>query len=645
MKNALTSTITILLLSLAMSLHAQIPRKSTTVKSTKTIETVDQNKLNQSITNPNLQKNLDAQQRLKESGTLFFKDLKVGTPSQKQGELVLSVVDKDFPAVNTTKVTLAGKSTKQGSICVTENLDIAVNAREFSYISESPESWIKPGQIFTAQSFISGQPATVVLPRNPITLAIDLRGVANTAFQVQHPEQNSQLLQAENILISQNATPPGANFSFSFHQIHSVDEMEFKLTGQYRGALGSFSGKFGLNVGNKQEYYYYMLEFQQNMFSIQVDGMTAANVFQQPGNDMSSYVYIDKVDYGRKGVIVFKATRTLEELGVNVSASYNGILNQASASAAYKQLNSKDEVKVLARFYGGDSPAAIQSMENTVESGVPDLFTYIRAQPNNYRLAKPVGYTLKNMNNQSVGQNSKRTQTVETCTPVPLATIFKLKVTLTDIQCINGRDGGGNDPDDYAIQQYIVYKALAKDKKFVSRDINKYLGLIDKEGQVPGIINPLIISDMSNQIHVRESGDIKERNRNMISNSLVFNITLNELNDPNASFKIYTWLKEYTSTNYGLTTRNDDRVLINNEPISVKIKDVVEILLGLRDLNAQTDFHDQSIGKEVKFHNFGSGYMHLANIQGITPMVLEGPIRVGSPGQKAAVWVQFELIK
>ncbi len=641
MKNALTSTITILLLSSAISLHAQIPRKSTTVKPTKTIETVDQNKLNQRITNPNLQKNIDV---LKQSGTLYFKDLKVGTPSQKKGELELSVVDKEFPAKNTTKVTPVGKSTKQGRICVTENLNIEINAREFSYISESPESWVKPGQIFTAQSFISGQPTTVVLPRNPITLAIDLRGVTNTVFQVQHPEQNSQLLQAETFLISQNATSPGANFSFSFHKIHSVDEMEFKLTGSYRGALGAFSGKFGLNTGDRQEYHYYMLEFQQNMFSIQVDGMTPANVFKQPGQDMSSYVYIDKVDYGRRGLIVFKSTSTLEELGVNVSANYNGILNQASASATYNQLKSKQEVEIIARFYGGDSPSAIQAMENTIESGVPDLFTYIRSKPNNYRLAKPVGYTLKNMNNQSVGQNSKRTQTVETCTPMPLAKIFKLKVTLTDIQCIDGRDGGGSDPDDYAIQQYVVYKALGKDKKYVSRDINKFPNLIDNPGQVPGIINPLIISDMSNQIHVRESGDIKERNRNMISNSLVFNITLNELNDPNASFKIYTWLKEYSSTNYGLTTRNDDKVLMNNESISVKIKDVVEILLNLRNLSANTVFHDQSIGKGVKFHNFGSGYMHLADIQDITPRVLEGPIRVGNPGQKAAVWIQFELL-
>ncbi|HNQ81997.1 MAG TPA: thiol-activated cytolysin family protein [Bacteroidales bacterium] len=634
MKTTATLTILLVCLMVTLNLNAQIQRKRTTARPSTTIETVDPSKINQQVTSPNLQ-NLQIAKG-------YFTRLKAGTPNQKQGEQELTVVDQNFPAVNTTKVTQVGKTTAQGDICVTENLDIEVNAREFSYISESPESWIRPGQIFTAQSFISGQPATVALARNPINLAIDLRGVTNTVFQVQNPEQNSQLMQAENALISQNATPPAANFSFSFHKIHSVDEMEFKLTGKYRGALGAFSAKFGLNTGNQQEYHYYMLEFQQNMFSIQVDGLTPDRVFKQPGSDMSGYVYIDKVDYGRKGIIVFKSTRTLDELGVNVSAGFNGLLSSASANAAYSQLSKKSEVNVLARFYGGDSPSAIQSMENTVEKGVPDLFTFIRGQSNNHRLAKPVGYTLKNMNNQLLGQNSKRTQTVKTCTPVPLAQIFKLKVTLTDIQCINGRDGGGDNPDDYAIQQYIVYKALGKDMNYVSRDINKFPARQNGPVQVSNVRNILISGDQQNQIHVRQDGDVRQRNRNMISNSLVFNISLNELNDPNATFKIFTWMKEYSTTTLG---SNDDKVLMNNDPISVKIKDVVEILLGLRNLNANTDFHDTTIGKGVKFHNFGSGFMHLANIQKITPLVLEGPIRVGSPGQKAAVWVQFELLQ
>ncbi len=632
MKKVFSAITIIFLLIFTSSLHAQIQRKTTIdVKPATKDQTVDLNKLN----HPGVPVN-----NLSKLNIKHFTTVKTGAPSQKQGENELLVVNENFPGLNTTKVTPKGKKTAMGYITVTEDLSINVNARNFSHFSESPESWLKPGQIFTAQSFISGQPTTVMSPRNPTTLGISLTGVTKSSFQVQNPEQNSQLLDAINVLMSQNANPPPASLSFSFHKIHSVEEMEFKLTGKYRGALGTFSANFGLKAGNQQEYHYYMLEFQQNMFSIQADGMTPANVFKQPVSDMSGYVYIDQVDYGRKSIIIFKSTRTLDELGISAAAGYNSGLTEAKMSTAYKQLSGKKEVEVFARFYGGSAPDVIQAMENTVNSGVPDIFTYIRAQPNNYRLALPLGFTLKNMNNQVVGQKSKKTQTVTTQTPVPLASVFKLKVTLTDIQCINGRDGGGANPDDYAIQQYIVYQANKAEKKYVSRDINKFPNRIDLGGQVPGIKNMLVNGDMNNQIHVREDGDIKQRNRNMINNSLVFNVTLNELNDPNASFKIFTWLKEYSITTLG---SNNDKVLMNNDPINVKISEVIKILLGLKSLNPTENFPDLTIGRGVKFHDFNDGLM-LAKIRDLTPMVLEGPIRVGSPGQKAAVWVQFELI-
>lgn len=630
--NKIISVITIiLLLSFTSNIHGQIQRKSTDVKPKTATQTVDPNKINQQTIQPGLQnKNLT-----------FFTKAKTGTPTQKEGENELLVVNMNFPSTNTTTVTTKGKKTEMGYITVTEAIDIKVNARDFSHFSLNPEAWLKPGQIFTAQSFVSGEPAPVVNPRNPLTLSIvNLTGVAIPSYTVQQPELNSQLNAAVVTLTSQHANPPPANLSFSFNKIHSVEEMEFKLTGKYRGSLGTVSASLGLKAGNQQEYHYYMLEFQQNMFSIQADAMLPENVFKQPVNDMSGFVYLDQVNYGRKGMIVFKSKRTLEELNITAAAGYKaGPLSEAKMSAAYKQLNANSEIEVFARFYGGSAKSAIEAMERTVEKGVPDIFTFIKTQPNNYKLALPIGYTIKNMNNQVVGQKSNKTQTVTTRTPVPLASVFKLKVTLTDIQCVNGRDGGGSNPDDYAIQQYIVYKVKNVEKKHVSRDINKFPNRIDLPGQVPNIKNMLINSDMNNQLHVRE--DAKGRNRNMINNSLVFNVTLNELNDNTASFKIYTWLKEYSTTTLG---SNNDKVLLNNEPIGVKIKDVIEILLGLRTLNPNATFPDLAIASGQKFHNFGAGNMHLANIQNITPVVLEGPIRAGSPGQKAAVWVQFELI-
>lgn len=242
--------------------------------------------------------------------------------------------------------------------------------------------------------------------------------------------------------------------------------------------------------------------------------------------------------------------------------------------------------------------------------------------------------------NKVGNKKSNPAQTVTTQPTKPAVSTYILKVTLTDIQCLFARDGR-DESDDYGIQQYVVYKALGKDKKYFRRDINKFRERIDLTGQVSNILNPVIKGDMKNQIHVKENNFMNMRNRNMINNSLVFQVTSKELEDPNASFKIYTWLKEYSTTFLG---NNDDKVLMKNTPVNVKINEVIKILSGTKKLNENTSIPAEDVGGLHKFHNFGAGYMHLANIQKIKPMVLEGPISFVNPETIVAVWVQFELI-
>ncbi|MEO9023146.1 MAG: thiol-activated cytolysin family protein [Ginsengibacter sp.] len=622
----------IFLLTLSTNVHGQVQPKNINVKPATDMQKVDINKVNANAVQPNL-----PDLKIK-----HFTGVKFGSPSQPSGANELVLVDRLFPVINTTTITIKGKAKTPTVVTVTEDLSINVNTRDFNHFSAGAESWLKAGNVLNVLSFLATQPNGVTNPRNPIKLSINLPGVANSTYLVQNPEQNSKLLRAEEYLIAQNARPATPKLSFSFHKIHSVEEMEFKLTGKYRGLLSSFSTEVGLKPGNQQMYHYYVLEFRQNMFSIQTEDIIPLTIFKQFTTDMAGYIYIDKVDYGRSGVVIFKSTQTLEDLGITAAANYNFGLSEDKMRTVYNQLKGKKEVEMFAHFYGATSLAGIQSMENNVKNGSTDIFSLIRTTAFDYRLALPIGYTIKNMNNQQVGLKSNKTQTVTTKTPAPPASTYTLKVTLTDIQCIKGRDGGGSNPDDYAIQQHIVYKALGKDKKFVTRDIRKFPGLIDKPGQVPGIINPLIYSDISNQIHVKENTVVQQRNRTMINNSLVFDITLDELNDPKASFEIFTWVKEYTTDDYGLRW---DFLLIK-ESIKVKIKDVVEILQGRRNLVEKATFPDAEIGKGIKFHNFGSGFMHLANIQKTTPLVLEGPIIGNYPKNSgAAVWVQFELIK
>lgn len=564
----------------------------------------------------------------------YFKTLKVGSENDKEGARELTLVNNSFIETNKTTVKKGGVINNTNRICTKELLTVEIKALDFKAFSMNAKpDWLKPGIMMKAMSFIDGSyTIEEINDRNPITLSTDLK-IANPVFEVMNPSKKSQISNAENNFIRQNGNPVPAQMSFSYHEVHSLEEMSFKLTGKYSSGMGMFSGSVGLNYGTEKESNYYMIEFSQNMFSIDVDGMNPSKVFVNPTVSTEDYIYLSKVNYGRKGVIIFKSDKNLEELGINLKAKVSGVIGSAEVKAAYSLLKSRSDTQIEAYYYGGSTVGAVKSIENSIKNGVPDIISYLEDRPFDHKLALPIGYELKNLKNERVGLDNKLKQIVRTCIPKQN---FKLKVTLTDIQNINGRDGGGDNPDDYAIQQYIAYEANGATKKYSQRDITIFPARQNGPVQVANVSNILISGDMQNQLHVREGNEPTNRNR-FINNSLVFDISYDEFNDPNAKFKIYTWLKEYTN--------GKDKVLANNTSISVNIKEVLEVLSGARPLNESTPFFDTTIAKNVKFHNFGTGNIPLSNIQkSLNHLVLEGPIRIGNPGEKAAVWLQFELV-
>lgn len=623
MKKIIKHALSISLCLVALNVTAQLrPTKTITVQKEKN---VDLSKINQK---PTPQLNIATAKE-------YFKTLKVGTENDKEGARELTLVNNNFIETNKTTVQKGSVINNSNRICTKELITVEIKALDFKAFSMNAKpDWLKPGIMMKAMSFIDGSNTIEeIKDRNPITLSTDLM-VAKPVFEVMNPSKKSQITTAENYFITQNGSPVPAQMSFYYHEVHSLEEMSFKLTGKYSSGMGMFSGSVGLNYGTEKESNYYMIEFAQNMFSIEVDGMDPAKVFVDPNVSTEDYIYLSKVNYSRKGVIVFKTNKTIKELGLSLSAKVSGVIGSAEVKAAYNSLKSSSEVEMQAFYYGGSSIGAIQSIENSIKNGVPDIISYLKDRPFDHKLALPIGYELKNLKNERVGLDNKLKQVVRTCIP---KRDYKLKVTLVDLQCINGRDGGGDNPDDYAIQQYIVYNAngTTKIRNEKRSDINTIPSRKDGPVQVPGMTNVLISGDSNHQLHVKQGN--KSANRgNTINNSLVFNISHDEFADPNAQFKIYTWLKEYTDGN--------DKVLANNTAISVKIKEVLEILSGVRKLDMNTSFEDGQIGTGTKFHSFGTGNLMLANIQNLSNLVLEGPIKLGSQGQKAAAWISFELV-
>ena len=537
---------------------------------------------------------------------------------------------------------------KKEKNCVTANYRMTYNISLVDYLSlrQINDGWLMPASVMDTESFLRGSYNIVNTPRNPVKIYTEAAVKQGNSYEnVIDPHSKSMLQNAVNKLKLRPSYTDAADIFYTSTNIYSEEELAVKVNGYYNNKLAGVKSSFGVSFDKQNKKNYLLIDFTQNYFKINSDAITGANIFKTADNntDITKLVYVSSVTYGRRGILLIESDYSHEDLQAAFNLKASGMVQSGGLSADVNSKKIRNSSKVKAIFYGGsaqDAAAAISVPVSQLEQGFRN---YIKNsfQGSGTGNAVPISYVMRYVSDGELCA-IKTTFNQEKSSCQAARENYKLKVTLTDIQCINGRDGGGDNPDDYGIQQWVVFRALGKDKRYVSRDINKFPARQNGPVQVPNVPNILISGDEKNQIHVRQANRALQRNRGMINNSLVFNISDTEFNDPNISFKFYTWFKEYSTSTLG---GNNDKVLSNSAPTDVKIKEVLEILTCLSELRGNSPFPDTTISPDFKaYHAFGGGFMPLGQLQNTDHMILEGPIRIGNPGEKAAVWVQFELI-
>lgn len=546
-------------------------------------------------------------------------------------------------------------TTKKGDeFCTTTTLNTSLTTEDFSDFSTSgPPEWIKPGVILDVPTFIDGSGFMVEkYARGPITIATNAPSATNVKTVVRNPQNKSEIIEGIQYLLSKSKGKYGANFNYSYSEIRSKDELNYKVNGRYSNSFAGVSVKLGMTSNSKQEYHYYLVEFKQTLFGLEVDAMAPETIFpNDPEVGFSDYVYVSQVNYGRKGYFMLKTNKSMKDFGASASVSASYLGNNASVQSNINKISSDESTEVLAFYYGGTSQSASNDLLADWEAkGRKPLSDYIEGHDFSAVEAYPVSYKLKNLNNKPVGMNSTNKQDIETC--VPIEQNMKLKITLFELQCDTG-DGGGK--GDFGITQHVRYKANGEWKTPINTNYKK---IPNRTNCYPGDQNskwaestPFICGNIDNQIYVDERKVPKNRDPNII-NSVVYEISATEANDKQAVFEIDTWVKEYTSTNYGVTTSRNDIVMNKDSRIrQVAIHDVLASLKGLRTLkdtkaDGGSEFEDGGVDQTVYFDHFDGASLPLRNIGN---NVLEGPIRARNRGtsldRKAFIWMRFELIE
>ncbi|RXJ51212.1 thiol-activated cytolysin family protein [Gelidibacter gilvus] len=553
------------------------------------------------------------------------------------------VIDGDFKSGDkSTSRTVPAPA--MGKFCTNTTLNTRLDTDTFKDFTENgPPDWLKPGIIMNAVEFVNGSDQIEEnIERGPITIS----NTATGKFEViANPTERSTINRAIRTIQSKNPDDVhGANMSYSYTEIESIDELNFKINGRYSNVFADIAVSLGLENKSSKSYHYYLVEFQQSLYSIEVDGLKPQKVFpNNPEVDLSKYVYISKVNYGRKGYFMFITEKSLEDFGAKGSASMNYMGHKAAIESNLEKISKSNSTTVKAFYYGGAIQSVVKDIAaNWNETGRKPLHDYIAGYRFSQAEAYPISYEMKNLDNKRVGMSSKNVETIPTCVSTDG---LKLKVTLMQLQSKTTQDS--DKIADLGIVQHVRYKANGKVITPSTVDIRKFkdnkkcdLGGGGSSGEWSDA-TALICGNKDRQIAVSVSPKVNEKRSANIDNSVIFDIPYQDANDLKASFEIDTFVKEYS----------DPDIILNNDPriTKVAIHDVLTILTGIKKTTNETSFFDGGVEPELKFDHFNGSTLPLRNVGTNGDIILEGPIRARNKGpksdEKAFVWMRFELIK
>ncbi|RKF02834.1 thiol-activated cytolysin [Tenacibaculum lutimaris] len=560
--------------------------------------------------------------------------------NENYGYSKLEVIDITYPLKNVSNILgepTKEKDEKNNTVCVTKTMEYNSNSNSFSeFALNAAPDWMMPGVILKARDYIKGEYNVFKNERNPIKLNITAFGDGSRSVEVSQPHDNSNILEAINTLVTgeNDISMFGAPV---YKEIHSKQEFSFKLMGKYSNKIAAIQAE--LNIDFKENYHYYLYDLTQHMFSIDLNSFDKTKIFiSNKDINFNDLIYISRVNYGRKAIVVIESKYNLKEIAGSLEAKLNTLVHKAKLETDISYLNEESNFSIKALLYGGDTTAAFKSINASIAQEKIVLGEYLETESDVATNARPISYELKNMAGQPLGVTSILKQTVRTCSP-SINTNTKIRVTLTDLLCINKRDRGSN-PDDYGFQQSVEYLVNNKEKIAVEKDIKTFSNE-NCNNILPYNENLLICGDINNQLHVDET---LTRFSN-ISNSLVFEITPDELQNPNSKFTIYSWLKEYT---------DDKPLVLFNGETTVNIIEVLADLLILRQQQGNQilfdkTFYDTGVysPSETVFKDYGLAWTTLW-LKKTDRNALEGPVVLGRPNlndrHRGAAWIRFEII-
>ncbi|MEM6264544.1 MAG: thiol-activated cytolysin family protein [Bacteroidota bacterium] len=306
-------------------------------------------------------------------------------------------------------------------MCSTKRYRITDGNEDFPLFNPNAEV-IYPGNLLQGGSLDQATPDVIVVERAGGTISYDLINDNGTpSFSVDQVTLSSVRTAMNNIIVNRPSAQP-ANFTFTFDEVQSQEQLAFNMGVSVKTLATKTSGSF--NLSTDRSYSRYLVKLNQSYYTMSFDLPTSLDDLFAPNvtpEDLAPYVgpnnpatYISSVTYGRIFYMLIEATEISQELSAAISASFNGVVTRVDAEVDISALQTMSNLRVKVVAFGGDAQGTFETI------GEINLATVVSklGESSDLTTGVPVSYTVRNVsNNQTVAVKLNTEYDVTNCTP------------------------------------------------------------------------------------------------------------------------------------------------------------------------------------------------------------------------------------
>lgn len=299
--------------------------------------------------------------------------------------------------------------------CVTEDYNLKTNFDEVAIIRPT-NGIVWPGALVLGnQSMLDGLPDPLTLPRNPVTLRLDLPGIGEQGnIVIKNPSNSSvqtgidEALEWWNANAYQDGYVNASNSSYQASTSYSAKQMSLDVGLNIEWATGSVASQLDYassttkrvaSMVYKQVFYTVTMDTPETPASVFGSDVSVAAVQSAIGSDAPP-AYVNSVSYGR--IIMFRMETTDTRTSIDLDAVLKyaaGVSGTGTVNSTYDAVLKNSSITVVT--IGGNADVASQAVNATGPGSLKKIITGKNAVYSRDNPGVPIAYTIRYLKDNS----------------------------------------------------------------------------------------------------------------------------------------------------------------------------------------------------------------------------------------------------